>query len=143
VPWSIFKFVLKHSKSTGDIIGYEGDLPFKEAAFQETPQKKDMTIKNIDSTIFQRVKTQAARRSMTVGDAINKAMEQWLESVDEDYIGNKKAGILRKLEKLSDKSVTIGMDKEIFDRTKKFYEQEFDKLSRQEEQETQENAEPY
>ena len=55
-------------------------------------------------------------------------MEQWLERVDQDYVENKRMSLLHKLEKLSDKSVTIGMDRDIFERAKRTYERELDKL---------------
>jgi len=126
VPWPIYKLALKRARNTGEVIGYEGEVPLE----QEPAEKKDTTIKNLDSSLFQRVKALATLKGLTIGEAVNQAMEMWLKESDQNYTSNKRMELLKKLEELSDKKNDEGMDEEIFGLMKKGYAKEIEMLDR-------------
>ncbi len=125
VPRAILKFALKRTQNTGQVVAYEGEMPLEEA-----PETKDTTIKNLDTSLFQRVKALATLRRLTVGEAVNQAMELWLQKSDQDYVWNRRMELLRKLEELSDKMSEEGMDEEVFELIKRGYAKEIEKLDR-------------
>jgi hypothetical protein len=123
VPWHLYKAALKRGEMVGETIGYEGEPPI------DTPgEKKDTTIKNLDAALFQRVKALATIERLTIGEAINEAMDLWLERKDQGYSSNKKMDLLRKLEELSDKKNREGMDDGVFQIVKNAYSKEIEKL---------------
>ena len=127
VPWHLYKAALKRGEMVGEILGYEGEPPI------DTPgEKKDTTIKNLDASLFQRVKAIAAIQRLTIGEAINEAMDLWLERKDQGYSSNKKIELLRKLEELSDKKNREGMDDDVFQIMKNAYSKEIGKLDQAE-----------